>query len=227
MSEFKGSPSPPRTRRRRWLQVALPLVAALVLIGFLVHRPLLTWVGRALVVGGRPVRADAIVVLSGGTPVREIKAAELYRAGWAPRVVVSREYVPQAVQKLVEMGVRPLDLQGESIRVLELSGVPSEKILALSDPVRITETELRGVAATAREHGWSRVLLVTTAHHARRVRSVWSREARGKAEGVVVPVADECSEAEAWWRLRRCSEMILHEYLGLLALHLGISPFMR
>jgi uncharacterized SAM-binding protein YcdF (DUF218 family) len=183
--------------------------------------------GQVLVVGERPRKADAIVVLSGGTPTREIKAAELFRAGWAPLVVVSRQYVSQPIQELIELGVRPLDFQGESIMVLEKAGVPREKIMALPDPVRITETELRQVVAVARTQRWSRVLLVTTAHHARRVRLVWSREARGVPEGVVVPVADECSQGEDWWQQRRCFEMILHEYLGLLALHLGISSFMH
>jgi hypothetical protein len=32
---------------------------------------------------------------------------------------------------------------------------------------------------------------------------------------------------DGWWRRRRCSEAVLHEYLGLLALYLHISSLMR
>jgi uncharacterized SAM-binding protein YcdF (DUF218 family) len=41
-----------------------------------------------LVVQDKLEPADAIIVLGGETPYREMKAANLYRAGWAPRVII-------------------------------------------------------------------------------------------------------------------------------------------
>src|SRR5438034_845224 len=47
--------------------------------------------GRVLVVADPlPPRADAIVILAGSVPDRALAAADLYRAGLAPRVLVAR-----------------------------------------------------------------------------------------------------------------------------------------
>ena len=160
----------PKVLRRHPLLVALLVVVALLAAAALTHRPLLRAAGRALVVSEAPGRSDAIVVVAGGTPTREGRAAELYRAGVAPLVVVSRQSLPGRVQTLIAMGVRPLDYQGEAVAVLQKYGVPREAIVTLDQPVEITETELREVLAAAKARGWRRLTLVTNASHSRRVR---------------------------------------------------------
>src|SRR6266446_2446697 len=201
--------------RRRPLLIALLVVLALVAMVAVAHRPLL----RA--------PADALVVVAGGTPSREARAAALFHAGGAPRVLVSRQFVPRRVQTLLEMGIRPLDFQGESVLVLEKLGVPRDAIVTLDQPVEITETELRQVVAAAKARGWHRITLVTSTLHARRVRLIWRREAAGAIEAGIAVTQDECSSEDGWWRRRRCSEAVLHEYLGLFALYLNVSSWMR
>jgi uncharacterized SAM-binding protein YcdF (DUF218 family) len=213
--------------RRHPLFFAVLLVVALLAVAAIAHRPLLRAAGHALVVSDRPGRSDAIVVVAGGTPTRESRAAELYRAGVAPLVVVSRQSLPGRVQMLIAMGVRPLDYQGEAVAVLQKFGVPRAAIVTLDQPVEITETELRGVVAAAKARGWHRLTLVTNASHSRRVRLIWSRLAAGAAKASIAVVDDECSARDDWWRYRRCSEAFLHEYLGLLALYLNVSSLMR
>ena len=172
-------------------------------------------------------RADAIVVVAGSTPTREETAARLYREGWGPRVLVSRQFVPGRVQRLIEMGARPARLPGRVGGRADSYGVPRDAIVTLDQPVEITETEMRAVAAAARDRGWRRLILVTTSSHARRVRVIWRREAAGAIEARLVAVPDECAASDGWWRRRRCSEAVLHEYLGLLALYLNVSGWMR
>jgi uncharacterized SAM-binding protein YcdF (DUF218 family) len=213
------------TRRAAW--IALIALLALAGLAMLAHRPLLRATGQALVVDDPRERADAIVVVAGSTPSREEMAAGLFREGWAPRVLVSRQFVPGRVQRLIEMGVRRLDFQGESVAALEKYGVPRDAIITLDQPVEITETELRAVAVAARDRGWRRLILVTSPFHARRVQLIWRRESGGAIEGRLAPVPDECAAGNTWWRRRRCSESVLHEYLGLLALYLHISSLMR
>jgi len=213
--------------RRRPLLAALLVVLALLAMVAVAHRPLLRAAGHALVVDdpGRP--ADAIVVVAGGTPGREVRAAALFQAGGAPQVLVSRQFVPQRVRTLLELGIRPLDFQGESVAALEKFGVPRSAIVTLDEPVEITETELRRVVAVAKARGWRRVTLVTSAFHARRVRLIWTREAAGAVEAGLAVTHDECSAEDGWWRRRRCSEAVLHEYLGLFALYFKVSSLMR
>jgi hypothetical protein len=86
--------------------------------------------------------------------------------------------------------------------------------------------ELRAVAAEAHTRGWRRVLLVTTPNHSRRVRLIWHREAGAGIEAGIAMIDDECSADRTWWRRRRCSEAVLHEYLGLIAVYLHVSSLM-
>lgn len=210
-------------RPRRALAVVFIGLVVLATGAVLAHQPLLRMVGGALVVEDALQRADAIVVVAGGTPSHEAAAAALFREGWAPRVIVSNDFTPARVRELIALGVRRFDLQGESRRALEAYGVPAAAIIALDEPVQITEAELRVVRQAAVAQGYRRLILLTSPHHTRRVRLIWSREARGEVEGLVVSARGDPFPVDDWWRRRRTAEAVLHEYLGLLAIYLGIS----
>jgi uncharacterized SAM-binding protein YcdF (DUF218 family) len=213
-------------RTRRGLAVTALLAAVLVVLAAAAHRPALRFVGRALVVEDALAPADAVVIMAGGIPSREATAAGLYRSGWAPRVVLSNDFTPDRVRELIALGARRLDYQGESLVVLERHGVPPDAIVALSAPVKTTEAELRLVAETARARGWRRVILVTSPLHSRRVKLVWAREASGGIEALIALVKEEAVPGDGWWRKRRQAEAILHEYLGLAAIYLGLSKYL-
>ena len=215
----------PRARRR--LAVAALLAAALVVLVVAAHRPALRLIGRALVVEDALAPADAVVIVAGGIPTREATAAGLFRAGWAPRVVLSNDFTPDRVRALIALGARRLDSQGEARFVLEKHAVPPDAIVALSVPVKTTEAELRVVVETARARGWRRVILVTSPHQSRRVRLVWTREASGSIEGLIALVKGDDFLQDAWWRKRRQAEAVLHEYLGLAAIYLGVSKYLN
>ena len=210
--------------RARGLAVAALMVIALVVVG---HAPVLRLIGRALVVEDPVAKADAIVVVAGGTPSREEAAARLFREGLAPDVVLSNQFTPDRVRQLITMGARRFDYQGESRVVLEQRGVPAQAIVALSQPVKTTEAELKVVGEAARSRGWRRVILVTSPQHSRRVKLVWSRQAPADIESIVRVAQDDDFLDGDWWRKRREAEAVLHEYLGLAAIYLGISPLLK
>jgi len=212
------------TARGRGLVVA---ALVLVVLAVVAHGPALRLIGRALVVEDPVAKADAIVVVAGGTPSREDAAAALFREGLAPDVVLSNPLTPDRVRQLITMGARRLDYQGESRLVLEQRGVPAQAIVALPQPVKTTEAELKVVGELARSRGWRRVILVTSPQHSRRVKLVWSRQAPTDIQSIVRIAQDDDSLDGDWWRQRRAAEAVLHEYLGLAAIYLGISPFLR
>jgi uncharacterized SAM-binding protein YcdF (DUF218 family) len=213
----------PRARRR--LAVTVLLAAALVVLAVTAHLPALRLIGRALVVEDGLAPADAVVIVAGGIPTREATAAGLYHRGWAPLVVLSNDFTPDRVRQLIALGARRLDYQGESRLVLEKHGVPQEAIVALSVPVKTTEAELRLVADAARARGWRRIILVTSPQHSRRVKLVWTREAPGSIEGVIALAKEDDFPGDGWWRKRRQAEAVLHEYLGISAIYLGVSKY--
>jgi uncharacterized SAM-binding protein YcdF (DUF218 family) len=215
------------TRRARLRLAVVGLTAALVILAVAALPSALRFVGRALVVEDALAAADAVVVVAGGIPTREAAAAGLYRRGWAPLVVLSNNSTPDRVRELIALGVRRFDYQGESRLVLEKHGVPTEAIVALSLPVNTTEEELKLVAEAARARGWRRVILVTSPQHSRRVKLVWTRQASGGIEGLVAIVKEDDFPEEGWWWKRRYAEAVLHEYLGLAAIYLGVSKYLN
>ena len=212
------------TARGRGLVVAALVLVALAVVA---HGPALRLIGRALVVEDPVAKADAIVVVAGGTPSREDAAAALFREGLAPDVVLSNPFTPDRVRNLIMMGIRRLDYQGESRIVLEQRGVPAQAIVALPQTVKTTEAELKVVGEFARSRGWRRVILVTSSQHSRRVKLVWSRQAPADIQSIVRIAQDDDFLDGDWWRQRRAAEAVLHEYLGLAAIYLGISPLLR
>ena len=201
--------------------------AALVILAVAAVQPALRLIGRALVVEDPLAASDAVVIVAGGVPAREAAGAALYSRGLASLVVLSNNFTPDRVHELITLGVRRFDYQGESRLVLEKHGVPAEAIVALSVPVKTTEAELKLVAETARARGWRRVILVTSPQHSRRVKLVWTREAPGGIEGLVALSKEDDVPGEGWWWRRRHAEAVLHEYLGLAAIYLGISKYLN
>jgi uncharacterized SAM-binding protein YcdF (DUF218 family) len=214
----------PRGRGR--LAVAALSAAALVILAAAAHRPALRLIGQALVVEDTLAPADAVVVVAGGIPSSETTAAGLYVRGLAPLVVLSNDFTPARVRELIALGARRLDYQGESRLVLQAYGVPPDAIMALAVPVKSTEAELRLVAEAAQARGWRRIILVTSPHHSRRVKLVWTRESPGSVEGLIALAKEGDFADDGWWRKRRQAEAVLHEYLGLAVIYLGVSKYL-
>src|SRR5258707_10913498 len=103
--------------RRRPLLVVLLVVLALVAMVAVAHRPLLRAATHALVVDEPVPPADAIVVVAGGTPSREARAAAPFPAGGAPPVLGSRPVRPPRGPAPLPLGGPPPDFLGGSGRV--------------------------------------------------------------------------------------------------------------
>jgi hypothetical protein len=74
----------------RVLRLGAGLLATIVLVGA-AHAPILREIASFLIVEDSLRPAAAIVALGGQAPFRQIEAARLYHAGWAPLVFVVQE----------------------------------------------------------------------------------------------------------------------------------------
>jgi uncharacterized SAM-binding protein YcdF (DUF218 family) len=178
-------------------------------------------VGLALVVDDGPAPSDAIVVLFGGTPTREIEAASLYHRGLAPRIVLARgrDLLLPAARQLSGLPVG----QEVAAGVLARLRVPSSAIVRVSDEADNTADELALDFELARSRGWHRLLLVTSPPHTRRVRTIWNARFERTVPARVYPTPWERYPAAGWWRSRRALEATLHELFGIASFMLG-SP---
>jgi uncharacterized SAM-binding protein YcdF (DUF218 family) len=173
--------------------------------------------GEWLVVADALVPSDAIFVLAGRSPAREVEAAALHRRGLAPVVALSRARDPLTLAKQI---ARLPSGQDVAAGVLTTLGVPAGAILRLDQEVENTAEELDVIAAAARTRGFRRVILVTSPSHTRRVRIIWDARARGVA-ALVYPTPYETFDGRRWWRSRHGVEAVLHELGGIANFRLG------
>ncbi len=186
------------------LLVLLFLFAFFALV-YLLRHPLLRAAGEFWVVEDSLQTSDAILLLSDDNfqSDRASRAAELYRAGWAPRVVASgRQLRPYA--GLAEFMRRDLVERG----------VPGDAVIVFPHRADNTRDEALAVKPLVVERGWRRVLVVTSNYHTRRARYIY-RRVFGPAIDVRVAAAnDHGYEPDHWWQSRRGFKLFFRELGG-------------
>jgi uncharacterized SAM-binding protein YcdF (DUF218 family) len=184
------------------------LAATAIAAGVAVHDA-----GRFLVVTDPlPAHADAIVVLAGSIADRALEAADLYRAGIAPVVVITRERPPTGSARLRARGV-VLPESDERLRTALIGlGVPARAIVRLRRRTSSTETEARTIARWVCRHGVRRLVVVTSKAHTRRARLILRRALGPTVALAIRPARDDPFAAARWWRVRHAAKVVLVEY---------------
>lgn len=178
---------------------------------FVLHEPLFILAGNALEEDDGAAKADAIVVLGGdfyGT--RILRAAELYKAGYAPRVLVCG----------------PANLLGHdsdvTITYAARKGYPASMFEAFPLPAEIdsTRTEAAFVGKQLHAQDVKSIDLVTSEYHTRRAAWLW-RKVNPWLRINVVPAPDPYFSPEIWFKTRTGQKTFLLEWTKTLASHLG------
>lgn len=159
-----------------------------------------------------PAHADAIVILAGSVPDRVLEAADLYRAGIAPLVVVTREPVRHGDAPLRARGVHLPEGDDLTLAALPQLGVPAEHTRLLRRRAISTRTEVRTIARWACAHRMKSLVVVTSRAHTRRARLIL-RQTLGPGITVAVrPTPYDTFSPTRWWRIRRDQKTVLSEY---------------
>jgi len=174
---------------------------------YLVRHPLLRLAGGFWIVDDGPAYSDAIVILGddnyGGD--RAAKAAELFKAGWAPRVVASGRFL------------RPYasitDLEEHD---LKNDGVPEQAIVRFQHHAANTKEEAEALRQLILQQGWKRILLVTSSYHTRRARYICARTFPAGTVLRVIPAPDSEYDPNHWWESRRGLVIFSHEFVGMI-----------
>jgi len=170
-------------------------------------------VGRWLVVQDALEPAQAIVVLSGRMPVRAREAAEIYRQGFAAQVWITRPASPE--EELRQMGIGFVGEEFYNQRVLIQLGVPTDAIRVLDKPVINTEQEVLEISDALRQEGGSKVIVVTTKPHTRRVKAIWKRLVGNSPRLMVRYASQDGYDGAHWWRRTSDALDVVRELLGL------------
>src|SRR5919106_4275096 len=209
--------TPPR--RTRALRCMAVLLAGFLLAGF-AHVPILREIASFLIVEDPLEPAAAIVVLNGGMPDREIEAARIYSAGWAPVVVVVKGAHMAHSKQLQDLGLPIEQAWKVSREVLIRRGVPPSAILILKDEPEGTLGELQTVVEALRPKD-EPVILVTSDFHTRRTRFTWEHVSPGRSRGIVRAVRGDSVDPTQWWHEQPVVLAAVREYLGIINAYAG------
>lgn len=187
------------------LLVLLVILIFCALIYF-VRAPLLRYAGGFWIVSDPPANCDAVVILSDDnfTADRASRAAELYHAGWAPRVIGSGRWLRSyaSVAQLMQ-------------RDLEIRGVPAKAAIAFAHDAPDTLVELKGIRDFLAQHGWKRVMIVTSNYHTRRTRYLGRHIFPSDFHVLIESAPDHEYDPESWWRTREGMKLFFHEFVGM------------
>jgi len=208
-----------KLRNSRRLQCVAVLLAGMLLVG-VAYVPLLREVAAFLIIEDSLQPAAAIVALGGDPPFREMEAAELYRAGWASRVVIVRAVRREELKALQNMGIEVGETWELSREVLIRQGVPASAIVVPEDEAVGTLEELRAVDRALGSKD-APVILVTSKYHTRRTRLTWDHVTEGRLRGIVRSSGQDPFDPSRWWRERRFVLSVVREYLGLINYYAG------
>lgn len=195
------------------------LLVGVVLIS-LAYAPILREIASFLTIEDSLKPAAAIVALGGQTPFREMEAARLYHAGWAPLLVVVRGLRREEQKALRELGVAVSEGWEVSREVLIRQGVPPSAILVPKEEAAGTLEELQAVVRVLRPRN-APVILVTSKFHTRRTRLTWHYVTEGLSRGIVRAASQDPFDPSRWWRERRFILSVVREYLGLINYYAG------
>jgi uncharacterized SAM-binding protein YcdF (DUF218 family) len=180
----------------------------LVFLVYLARHPLLRMAGEFWIVDDAPVISDAIVILSDDNyfAERAERAAQLYRAGDAPRVVASGRFL------------RPYATVADlMLHDLKERGVPENAIVRFPHHAANTQAEAVEIAHLIRERGWKKILLVTSNYHTRRSRYIFERVLPSGTTLLVVSAPDTDFNPDRWWESHQGRSIFFHEFGGMLA----------
>jgi uncharacterized SAM-binding protein YcdF (DUF218 family) len=173
---------------------------------------LLPFAGRFLARADALEHADLIMVLGGARIERWLEAVDLYKAGWAPRLVISPGQTVAAEAELLARGVRyprEGDLAHDAVLAL---GVPASAVAVLPNGVDNTAAEATLLRQTYQSGQLNRIIVVTSPYHLRRAGYAFRREFAGSGVTIIMHASRyDIAEPARWWTHRKDIRYMMSE----------------
>jgi uncharacterized SAM-binding protein YcdF (DUF218 family) len=171
------------------------------------------------------VKADAVFVLAGTRMVRPLEAADLYLEGYASQLVITRDLQEERAYRNLAGRGHPFAADAERAQDLFLMlGIPGSAILIPDRNHDSTAAEAVTLRELAAQHGWRRVIVVTSRYHLRRARFAMRRELRGTGLEVTMRASRyDPMRSDQWWTRRAEIRWVASEVPKLVAYLLGLG----
>lgn len=212
---------PETSRARTFVRRALMLLVPLGSAGAVW---LFVYGGRFLQHEDPLQHADAIFVLAGTRLERPLEALDLYKEGWAPRIVLSPGITEDAERMVRARGIRFPSEADEARDVLVQLGVPASAVVATDGYVDNTAQEANLLRAMVLANHWHRVIIVTSKYHTRRAAFAFGRAlAQTQATEIMRATRYDHSDPANWWRRRADVRFVGSEWEKLILYWFGLS----
>jgi uncharacterized SAM-binding protein YcdF (DUF218 family) len=208
--------SAPSTRLSLFRWVFFIVVLIPILLSYF-HGPILTQLGKYLVVQHPLAKSDLIVCLAGDDVERGLASADLYVKGLAPRIFIAREPIPEGLETLKKKGIAYPESRDLVMMILRGLGVPESAVITSDQPVDSTFEEAEKVGDLVKSKKYRSLILVTSPPHSRRAWLTFRKAIADKEFRItVVPTPYSKFRAEDWWKTRRYVREVILEYQKLI-----------
>ena len=189
--------------KNKWIFLLVCIVTLLTLYA---ARPVyLSALGHLMVVSDPLEKSDAIVVLDGDYPQDErlLHAVQLWKGGYASKVILSA--------KLAEW--QTYEDYPSWRHAVKLRIFPEDTLFVAAHNADSTKEEAQHLLTFIRQHGFKRVIIVTSNYHTWRTKRVYEKEWRGG--GVLFYISPAYSSQfhpDEWWKHRADSRTFFYEF---------------
>lgn len=186
--------------------VSTLFLVALCAVVYFARHPIMRFAAESWVINEPATKADAIVIMSDDNfyADRAAEAAQLFRQGIAPVVVASgRRLRPSA------------DISELTEHDLIERGVPKEKIVRFPNDADGTLDQIRLIGKFAADHGWKKLIVVTSNYQTRRTRYIFGKTLPPGMAVSVASARDGDFDPELWWEKRKSIEDFVSELVGM------------
>lgn len=195
------------------------IAAGIAILLYVFRAGWLGYLGRSLVADNLSATADVAVVLSTGVDYlpRLLQAAHLYREKRVKKILINGNRKTDAIRELEKRGFVPAcDWSENSLRILEMHGVPREEVWAVSaEDVFDTVSEAQTIKPFLQNNGVNSLIITTSKFHTRRALYIW-RKVLGTDNNIYISAAvDDPFDPDSWWQDGRQVKQVMGEYGGM------------
>ncbi|GBF35585.1 membrane protein [Desulfocucumis palustris] len=189
-------------RHKIFIPAAALLISALFLF--------VVFAGKLLVLDQKPVKSDVVIVLGGDSGERVERAAALYKAGYAPYMIVSGGELYHSITQAEVMAEHAEEL-----------GVPREALI----PEARSESTYDNAAFSKEiilQRGFKSAIVVTSNYHMQRSRFIFQRVFKNSGVNLTYCSAREPRfDPDRWWSNNKSIMFTITEYIKFAGYVLG------
>jgi uncharacterized SAM-binding protein YcdF (DUF218 family) len=207
---------------------AIIILSLIIIFSFVNREIILSQIGRFLFVEMKPQKSDVIVILRGDKNYnRTIEAINLFKKGFANTILLPQSLEDIYLKKIKECSIKIPTRQEQLASILIQCGIPKKNLILDNQvPGGGTEGELKRIKNVAKQRGYSKIIIVTSWYHTRRVFAIAKKLFKdNKKDVLIIAAKDDISSPANWWKYRYVAIEVLEEFPKLFIFYL--SPFFK